>query len=136
VDDDSLVTAQDVRDLNWAAVDRAAALARIAGTSMVVIGAVTLLAWLWVVVRSQDTIDDVGFTLGGPVDGDPDLATRLDVFASTISVLAFGGLVLGLGAAVRLLADDARTRVGGSVTGFVEGDELPAADGPSDELEG
>jgi hypothetical protein len=123
------ITAADVDDLNRASVERAAAIARLAGSLVVAAGAVGLLAWVWVSVRTQQNLG--GFTLAFSdvaSESDPDLAARIDGFVSSVGLLTSSALAVGVGLAVRLIADYAQTRVGGTVTGFVEGDEVPDDD--------
>jgi hypothetical protein len=120
--DDLRITADDVRDLNRASVERTAAIARLVGNGLVIAGAVVLLAWLWVSVRGQQQLGRL--TIGFDASTGRDLADRVDTFIGSLGMLSSGALVLGLGFVVRLLADYAQTQVGGSVTGFVEGDQL------------
>jgi hypothetical protein len=128
------VTAQDVRNLNRASVERAAAIARLAGTAIICIGLVILLAWGWLLVRSQMNLEGgfFSFSFDGEPE-DPGFKERLDAFASFTTVLAEAAVVTALGVGLRLLADYAQTRVGGTVTGFVEGDAFgddPDLDSP------
>ena len=47
----STITGEDVTWLNGRSVARAGAFARLAGTALVVAGALGAVAWLWVIVR-------------------------------------------------------------------------------------
>src|SRR5690349_15375785 len=77
-----VITEEDVDALNRASIARAAAFVRIAGSALVVVGAVGCLAWLWNVIRAQQQVStSLRFALGGP--GAPievDLVDRLDLF--------------------------------------------------------
>jgi hypothetical protein len=123
--DDSLVSADDVAALNRASVDRSAAIARLIGSGLVVIGVVVTLGWVWVAVRTQQQLDDTSL--------DVEFKHRLDTFAANLSILAVAALTVGVGAAMRLIADYSQTTVGSSVTGWVEGDRFPddEAEAPS-----
>ena len=91
------ITAADVNDLNRASVERAAAIARLAGNLVVAAGAVGLLAWVWASVRTQQNLG--GFTLAFSdvsSENDPDLVPRQATFArftsarsSVLSALRF-----------------------------------------------
>lgn len=116
--DDDVVTADDVVALNRASVERSAAISRLIGSGLVVVGAVVALAWLWTAVRLQQKIGDERFR-----SEDTGL-DRLDLFAANLGPLALAALALGFGAALRLTADYTQTRVGGSTTGFVVGDRF------------
>ena len=70
-DGDDTATAEDIAELNRMAVERSAAFARVAGTVVLVLGAFGALSWLWLNVRLQLRLEDMG---GGPLGsfGDPD----------------------------------------------------------------
>jgi hypothetical protein len=124
-DDGAALEASDVEVLNTNAVSRTAALARSAGTTLVAIGGVGLLSWLWLVYRSQDQAGRYDLS---PVPGsglgaeDPTLADRLELLANYTTTLVFAVAVAGLGVLLRLAADYAVARTGGSVTGYRAGD--------------
>ncbi|HEY3140515.1 MAG TPA: hypothetical protein VGJ86_05265 [Acidimicrobiales bacterium] len=128
-DIDLTVSADDIADLNRSTVSRAAAFTRLLGTAVLVVGVIGLVAYLWVAVRQQQTLDDnsggSGFGLG---DGGLSLVERIDVFSQTIAYLLWSALVVGAGTVLRLTADYAVARTGGSLTGFQVGDEVPADD--------
>jgi hypothetical protein len=70
---DIVVTVDEVDDLNRAAVARAAVaraagFVRIAGTALVVIGAIGCVAWLWTTVRVQQAASASG-NFGIPPNG-------------------------------------------------------------------
>jgi hypothetical protein len=126
-DDENTITAQDVEWLNRTSVVRTAAFARLAGSLLVAVGVVGVAAALWNIVRYQQNAEgySFGFIGGGGVDGE-DVSTmdRVDLFSTTYGlVLPAIGLALGL--ALRLMADYTVVRVGGSLTGFEPGDEVP-----------
>ena len=129
-------TAQDIGALNEQSVARASAILRIAGSALVVVGALGALGWFWFEVRIQQEIThtplELNLTTGRGAG--LDLVDRIDAFANSISLLMVSSLVVGLGLASRLLADYTVTRTGGTTTGFVAGDPLPddeIADGPT-----
>ena len=124
---DDVVTASDIAALNAAAVARAAAFARIAGTVLVVAGLVGVAAWLWMAARSQQYLDDDGggFSAVGFVQDDPSWLDRLDVLSTTITLGVSAVLAVGAGVLMRLAADYAVARTGGSLTGFQVGDAMP-----------
>lgn len=118
------VTATDIDRLNRTAVARGAQLARRAGTALLVVGAIVLAAWLWAFLRQQGV-------LGGGDEGPlrferhPDATARVDLTVTTISLLASAGILLGLGSGLRLIADYAVARTGGSLVGIEAGDIIP-----------
>jgi hypothetical protein len=116
----------DIVHLNRRTVERTGATARLAGTALVVVGAVGVAAWLWLTVRQQMTLDDDG---GGPFRtgrfGETSLTDRLDTAVTTIGLLLSGAIAVVAGLAVRLLADYTIARTGGSLTGFSVGDPVP-----------
>ena len=125
MDSDDVVTQADVEHLNRAAIERAAAIVRLTGSMLVVVGVLGTLGWLWVMVRSQTQATPVGFFFDDDGSADPDLVERFDAFANTLTYLLFAGFVLGLGVLARLAADVAQSWAGGSITGFAVGDRLP-----------
>lgn len=122
--DDDLVTAADVETLNRVVVDRAAAFARFGGVALVVVGAIGLAAWAWLMYRFQDQITGP-LTYGEGGGPGPSLADRLDAAAGQTVVLVLSVAVIGLGLLVRLVAEYTRVRVGVSLTGYEEGDRFP-----------
>jgi hypothetical protein len=122
-----VITEEDVDALNRASIARAAAFVRIAGSALVVVGAVGCLAWLWNVIRAQQQVStSLRFALGGP--GAPievDLVDRLDLFVSVIALLITSALAAGFGLLLRLVADFLVMRSGGTLTGFEPGDVVP-----------
>lgn len=122
---------QDIDDLNRAAVNRSAAIARLGGGALAVIGAGGVLSWLWVFARSQAQADEFNFNLGSGGSESPDLADRLDLASSSIGLLLSASLLIGLGLLLRAASDYFQARTGGSITGFVAGDVL--GDEPGDD---
>jgi hypothetical protein len=116
------VTAADISRLNQAGVTRAANLARLAGTGLLIVGGIGLLAWAWATLRGlgllgdsyEDYSDDPGFGFDD----------RIDLLASYTIVLACASLAAGLGVALRLAANYTVARTGGSLTGPRAGDPL------------
>jgi hypothetical protein len=121
-----VVTANDVDALNRASIERAGAFVRIAGSVLVVVGALGCAAWLWSTIRTQQQLNgSLGFTLGGdrpPID--VDLVDRVDLFTPYVGLLVESALVIGFGLALRLIADFLVARSGGTLTGFEPGDVL------------
>lgn len=127
---DDRVTESDVAVLNRAMVERAASFTRIAGTVLVVAGALGIAAALWVIVREQQQIGGFssGFESGTE---DVSLLDRIDLISARFGALLLPVLVGGAGLALRLMADYVVGRSGGSLTGFDVGDEFPADDDDS-----
>jgi hypothetical protein len=123
--DESVVTEDDVALLNRAWVERTAWLARLAGNVMIGVGAVLAIAWIWVTIRTQQTLSNL--------EPSPGILDRIDSFTGSIYLLSSCGLIGGLGFLTRLAADYCQTKVGGSVSRFVVGDVLPLGDISSEE---
>ncbi|HYF45378.1 MAG TPA: hypothetical protein VD926_04145 [Acidimicrobiales bacterium] len=123
MDDLETVTVGDVDDLNRAALDRSAALARVAGTALVVVGVVGVVAWGWLTVRQQQEASP--FAMGFVETSDVSVVDRVTLAAGSYTVLLFSGLALVLGLLARVAADVGQMRAGGSVTGLRAGDTLP-----------
>lgn len=123
--DDDVVIESDVENLNRVAVERSASIARIAGSVLVVIGAVGVAGWAWITVRTQDRAGPVQFGLGEDFDApDVSLSERIDLFTASLSLLLSSAVVVGVGLFLRFAGDYGQTRVGGSVTGFRVGDRF------------
>jgi hypothetical protein len=123
------ITADDIDTTNAMMVARAAAFARLAGTALVVVGAIGTIAWAWFVVRTQQHLTGLpgGSGFGG-LDLDsrsPSLLDRIDAVPGTVVLLTSAALAVGLGVLLRLGADYTVARTGGSLTGYQVGDELP-----------
>lgn len=126
--DNLVVSESDVANLNRRAVERSAGIARIAGTVFVVIGAVGAAGWAWAAVRTQDR---GAFGFGEDFEAPTlSLAKRVDLLASTLSLLMFSAVVVGVGLLLRFAGDYGQTRVGGSVTGFQVGDPFDEVGAP------
>lgn len=130
--DDDIATAEDIAELNRMAVERSAGFARVAGTVVLVLGAFGALSWVWLNVRLQLRLDDVGAPLGqfGDADEGPSFVDRLDILTAYVEVLVVSALAAGVGLGLRAVADYLVARTGGSLTGFRVGDDLtpPATD--------
>jgi hypothetical protein len=122
------VTATDIDRLNRTAVARGAQVARRAGTALLVLGGIVVAGWLWAFLRQQGVL---GGGDEGPFrfDSHPDVPARVDLTVTTISFLASGGILLGLGSGLRLVADYATARMGGSLAGVQVGDLIPPEGG-------
>jgi hypothetical protein len=118
------VTAADVAGLNQPVVARAAKLTHRAGAALVVVGALGVLAWAWITLRGLGLLGDSFAGFGDTPDFSFD--DRVDLIAGYFSVLLYASLVAGAGLGLRLLADYAVTRTGGSLTGVQEGEPLYA----------
>jgi hypothetical protein len=129
-DSPDVITADDVAGLNRTAVARSAALTRIAGTVLLAIGVVALASAVFLSVRHQQRLDDRGdFVSDFDTEADgPSMLDRVDLFTQTFPNWALAGLALGGGMVLRLLADYAVARTGGSITGYEPGDRLPGDD--------
>jgi hypothetical protein len=120
------VTQADVDELNQRAVERTAIIVRLTGGALVFVACFIALCWVWSAARIQQQIGPYGFDLGGDLDGGgPSLKERFDLFAGTINTLAFAAIVAGTGMLLRLAGDFAQARIGGSITGYREGDSIP-----------
>jgi hypothetical protein len=112
-------------------VARSGAFARIAGTALIVVGIIGAVAWAWSAVRTQQRLS--GLPVPGGFDGfdlgqsSPSLLDRIDAVPNGIVLLVSGALAVGLGVFLRLGADYAVARTGGSLIGYQVGDELPEA---------
>jgi hypothetical protein len=132
-DGDDIVTADDIAELNRMAVERSATFARVAGTVVLVLGAFGALSWLWLNVRLQLRLEDMGGPLGSFGDSDDGVSflDRLDTLTAYVEVLVVSALAAGVGLGLRAVADYLVARTGGSLTGFRVGDDLsppPATD--------
>jgi hypothetical protein len=141
--DDKTLTAEDIAGLNRQAVERAAAFSRLAGTALVIAGAVAAVAWAWTVVRAQQTVDDFGnvepVSVEAPSDAlaeeaevfdpfgglfDASFADRVDLLVGQIQLALVAVLTVGVGLGLRLIADYSVARTGGSLTGYQVGDQV------------
>jgi hypothetical protein len=120
---DDIVTAEDVVVLNRAVVSRAAAFARVTATALLVVAGLALAAWVWVLVRQQQAAEDSLVFV--PTGDDLTVGQRVDLFVNTLAYLVYAAVTGGVGVGLRLLADYAVARTGGSLTGFEPGDRLP-----------
>jgi hypothetical protein len=142
----STITGEDIAWLNGRSVARAGAFARLAGTALIVAGALGVVAWLWMSVRRQQQLSEIADFANGLGDGSGDgdvlsftdqtvsLSERIDVLADTAMLLVTAALAVAAGSGLRLVAEYTVARTGGSVTGFEAGDPVPEggiADPPS-----
>ena len=126
---DNALTVDDIHDLNRESVERASAFVRIAGSILVVVGTVGALAWLWSAVRVQQQASPAAaFGLAQSSGNDVSWIDRVDLFAPYVGSLVIAASAVGFGLFLRLLADFLVDRMGGTTTGFVEGDELDGFD--------
>ena len=129
-DPDLTLTVDDIEELNREAIARGAAFVSLAGTALVVVGAVGCLAWLWTAVRVQQQLSP-GLTLGFSDDAsgqNASLLDRVDLFVPYVGSLVIPALVIGFGLLLRLSADLVVARSGGTITGFQAGDRLEDED--------
>jgi hypothetical protein len=119
------IESEDITWLNGRAVERAGAFTRLAGVALVVAGAIGVAAWLWLTVRQQQAMDDVGGGEFGAVSVDVSLVDRIDAVVGYVPILIYGSLAVGAGLALRLIADYTVARTGGSLSGFAAGDPVP-----------
>jgi hypothetical protein len=131
---ETTITADDVASLNRTAVVRAAAFARLAGSLLVVVGALGVAATIWLAVRQQQAAHGSGIAAFGSQSRDISLANRIDLLINPIGYLLSATLTGATGLALRLIADYAVARMGGSLTGFEVGDPMPAEDESDDDV--
>ncbi|HMG45224.1 MAG TPA: hypothetical protein VK611_28085 [Acidimicrobiales bacterium] len=137
-DDENTITAEDIAWANRTMLVRAAGFTRTAGTVLVVVGIVGVAAALWAIVRTQQEMIPIEFLSAFPEFGDErdvSAADRADQFSRSYGVLVLPVIGVGLGLALRLMADAAVVRVGGSLSGFEVGHRLPPEVGDEDEDE-
>jgi len=128
MDEIEVITEDDVDELNRQALNRSSAIARLAGSALLVVGAITLLAWVWLVAKQQFDIDEYGLGFDPSADDGPSLGDRLTLFSTTVTLLALGSIAVVFGFLVRMVADFGQLRAGGSITGAVVGQEIPYED--------
>ena len=117
------VTAADVSGLNQAVVTRAANLARLTGTGLLVVAGLGVLSWAWVTLRSLDLLVGASSTEFDDA-AEFGIADRIDLVAGYFVLLIFASVAAGLGVALRLAADYTVARTGGSLTGAQAGEPL------------
>jgi hypothetical protein len=120
-----ILTTDDITSLNRQAVLRGAAFTRLAGTALVVAGAIAVTAWLWLVVRQQQVVDSDSFTgTLAALNDDVSFVQRLDLLASQVTLGIWAVVTVGIGLGLRLIADYSVARTGGSLTGYEVGDRI------------
>jgi hypothetical protein len=123
---DEMLTADDITGLNRQAVARTAAFTRLAGTALVVAGAIATAAWLYLVVRQQQIVDDG--EMFSPslavLSEDVSFAQRVDLLASQVTLGIWAVVAVGVGLGLRLVADYSVARTGGSLAGYEVGDRV------------
>ena len=107
-----VITADDIADLNRMAIERAGAFARVAGSVLVVVAAVGVVAWTWLTVRAQLMADDFSGGSGAfdDVGGSMSFADRVDLLLGYVTILVMATLTGGVGFGLRLGADTAVAR--------------------------
>ena len=130
-EDANTITAEDVEWANRTTLGQTAALTRIAGSVLVVVGVVGAAASLWTTVRYQQDFGDAVDFSGEPGTS---LLDRLDRFSITYG-LVLPAIAVALGLALRLMADYTVVRTGGSLTGFEVGDQVPPEKDEDDEVD-
>jgi hypothetical protein len=129
--DEDRITADDVAALNRASLARVATIGRYAAIVLLVVAAFGFAAWVWVVARQQNLFGGGdGFLFGGDREN-PSFTERVDLFATSISILVSAGMVGALGLGLRLVSDFILMRAGATLTGVEVGDEVeetPAED--------
>lgn len=123
-----LVTDDDVRVMNRIWVSRAAGFARYAGAALIVVGVIGVVAAGWLGVRLQLAAGDAYVGPFGDGDESLTLAERLDLVVTPVAYAVAAALTAGAGTALRLAADYAVARTGGSLTGYEPGDNWPGED--------
>jgi hypothetical protein len=124
-DEEGPLTEDDITDLNRMSVERGAAFVRMAGSAVVGIGIVGVLAWLWTAVRIQQEATPAE-ALNFSVSSQHGVSwiDRIDLLSPYVSSLVVAAAVTAFGFLLRLLADFLVDRVGGTTTGFEAGDTL------------
>jgi hypothetical protein len=98
-------------DADRAPLLRSTVLAWTTSTILVGIGLVVGVAWAWQLFRTQQQASGYGYD--GSVDGPgPSIAMRVDLAVSSLGLLAYAGMLVGLGFALRLFADMTAARLG------------------------
>jgi hypothetical protein len=93
---DAHITADDIAELNRSSLKATATIGRVAGMALMVLGAVGVVAWLWVAARQQQFFGDAsGFPFG--TADDLSVTRRVDLLVSSFSLLIYAGLVFGVG---------------------------------------
>ena len=123
---DDMLTTDDITSLNRQAVVRAAAFTRLAGTALVVAGAIAMAAWLYLAVRQQQLVDggDSFSPSLAVLSEDVTFAQRVDLLASQVTLGIWAVVAGGVGLGLRLVADYSVARTGGSLTGYEAGDRV------------
>ena len=123
----SRVTDDDVAEINRATLGRTASVSRHVGTALIVLAAVGVAAWLWVLARQQQLLGGGDGSSGffGSPEGDVSVTERVDLFASSIGFLLNAAMVAGLGLALRLVAEYLLARSGVSLSGLDVGEPWP-----------
>jgi hypothetical protein len=127
------INAEDRRLLDRTAIATAANTTKVAGTVLLVIGAVVLAAWAWSAGQAQIDAGDGYF--GDSLEPGASVGDRVDLFVLQIGPLALGALVLGFGFLLRLLADHVLLAAGGSPLGIEVGDPWPGTEDDDGGLE-
>lgn len=103
------------RDPDRAPLLRSTVLALAGSTVLLAIGAVLAVMWLWTVVRGQQRIGGSGFIgtgIGAPSGyPGPSFADRVDAVVQSTFLLAYSGILVGLGLGLRLFADSMASRL-------------------------
>ncbi|MGH9275244.1 MAG: hypothetical protein ACRDZU_11415 [Acidimicrobiales bacterium] len=109
---------------------RSAHLVRQAAEALLLVGLLLALAWLWQVVRYQQLLTDSGagfindIEVGSRGFTDIPLPQRIDALASSMGLLGYAAVTVGVALALRLYAEAATLRAGGHITPWELGDEI------------
>jgi hypothetical protein len=96
------------------------------------VGVIGVVAAVWVGVRSQFAAGDAYVSPFGGGDESLTLAERFDLVVAPVAYAVAAALTAGAATALRLAADYAVARTGGSLTGYEPGDVWPGEDEPDD----
>lgn len=124
----AFISADDIADANDERLTRLAEGARYVSVVIVAVGALALLGWLWYTIRAQlEVSTGGGFTFGDADDG-LSLIERIDLLATSTSLLVQGAMATGIGIALLLWSSKVYASLGGSLHGVQVGDPIPDAE--------
>jgi hypothetical protein len=123
------VTAEDISESNDEQLAQIAKYVRMIAVGVLVVAAVTALAWLWYAGRSQWTASERGggFSFSSDESG-VSLASRIDMLMSSMGLLVEAATAAVLGAVAYLWSSKQLAAHGHSLFGVQVGDPVPDVD--------